>query len=326
MKSAPTSPERVASIDIGTNTILLLITEVQRGELKTLFDTETIVRLGEGVQKNAILSEEAMQRGFQTLEQYLKRCQEMGVQKIFAVGTSALREAKNSALFLQKVKEKFDLNIDVISGEEEARLSFLSVARDLETLHGSLLAVDVGGGSTELILGEGDEIIRWVSLPLGIVRFTEKFLISDPVKDEEYGAMVEEIRKQLPHFPVSEHPFSLVSIGGTGTALASVEQGLEKFMIEKIHRFVLTREALKTQLSLYRSKTIEEREKIKGLPSARADVILAGGTILYLIMEKFDCSFLRVSAHGVRYGLIYKKIAECGIQNPSPSRRGTQQS
>ncbi len=308
MKSAPTSPERVASIDIGTNTILLLIAEVRRGKLESLFDTETIVRLGEGVQKNAILSEEAMQRGFHTLKGYLKRCQEMEVQKIFAVGTSALREAKNSDHFLKRVKEEFDLSIDVISGEEEARLSFLSVARDLKKSRKNLLVVDVGGGSTELILGKGDEIIRWVSLPLGIVRFTERFLISDPVQEEEYRTMVEEIRKQLPNFPISKNPLSMVSIGGTGTALASVEQGLEKFIIERIHRFVLTREALRNQLSLYRSKTTEERKEIKGLPPSRADVILAGGTILYLIMEKFDCSFLLVSGHGVRYGLLYEKL------------------
>lgn len=308
MKSTPTSPERVASIDIGTNTILLLIAEMRRGKLKTLFDTETIVRLGEGVHKNEILSEEAMQRGFHTLKGYLKRCQEMEVQKIFAVGTSALREAKNSDHFLKKVKEEFDLFIDVISGEEEAWLSFLSVARDSKKSWKNLLVVDVGGGSTELILGKGDEIIRWVSLPLGIVRFTERFLLSDPVKEEEYRTMVEEIRKQLPNFPILKNPLSMVSVGGTGTALASVEQGLEKFMIERIHRFVLTREALRNQLFSYRSKTTEERKEMRGLPPSRADVILAGGTILYLIMEKFDCSSLMVNGHGVRYGLLYEKL------------------
>ncbi len=308
MKSAPTSPERVASIDIGTNTILLLIAEVRRGKLKTLFDTETIVRLGEGVQKNAILSEEAMQRGFQTLKGYLKRCQEMEVQKIFAVGTSALREAKNSDQFLKMVKDELHLSIDVISGEEEASLSFISVARDLKVTEKSILVVDVGGGSTELVLGKADEFIQWVSLPLGIVRFTERFLLSDPVKEKEWKAMVVEIRKQLSGFPFPKKPLSMISIGGTGTALVSVELGLEKFIPRKIHRFILTREALRNQLFLYRSKTTEERKEIKGLPSARADVILAGGTILYLIMEGAGCSSFMVSTHGVRYGLLYKRL------------------
>ncbi len=314
MKSAPTSPERVASIDIGTNTILLLIAEVRRGKLITLFDMETIVRLGEGVQKNGILSEEAMKRGFQTLERYLKKCHEMEVQKTFAVGTSALREARDSAQFLTMVKEKLHLSIEVISGEEEASLSFLAVARDLKGAEKSILVVDVGGGSTELVHGKGDAILQWVSLPLGIVRFNEKFLLSDPVKEEEWKAMAEEIRKQLSGFPFPKEPLSMISIGGTGTALVSVELELEKFIPEKIHRFILTREALRNQLFLYRSKTLEERENIKGLPSARADVILAGGTILYLIMEGAGCSSFMVSTHGVRYGLLYKQIADLGLR------------
>lgn len=314
MKSGPTFPERVASIDIGTNTILLLIAEVSGGELKTLYDTETVVRLGEGVHQTGFLSESAMERGIQTLKDHLDRCQRMEVQKIFAVGTNALREAKNSDLFRQRVKEKLHLDIQVISGEEEARLSFLAVVRDFQNSLENLLVVDVGGGSTELILGQGDQIIRWESLPLGIVRFTERFLLSDPVTEEEYQAMVGEIQKQLLKFSVSYDSFSMVSIGGTGTALASVEQKLETFRVEKIHRFVLTREALKHQISLYRSRTVEERRKIKGLSPSRADVILAGGAILFHIMEKFDCSSLTISAHGVRYGLLYKQIADCGLQ------------
>lgn len=306
--------ERVASIDIGTNTILLLIAEVNQGKMKTLLDTETIVRLGEGVHEKGLLLESAMERGFQTLKGYLKKCQEMEVRKIFAVGTSALREAKNNGFFLQKVKEQFGLEIEVISGEEEARLSFLAVVKDLHPLPKNLLVVDVGGGSTELIFGKGDEIIEWKSLPLGIVRLTERLLLSDPVKDEEYRAMVEEIQKQLSGCPVPKYPPAMVSIGGTGTALASVEQGLDQFMVEKIHRFVLTRKALKDQLSLYRSKTIAERKKIKGLPPSRADVILAGVTILYLIMEEAGCSSFRVSTHGVRYGLLYTKISDFGFR------------
>src|SRR4030042_3625817 len=149
--------ERVASIDIGTNTILLLIAKVEEGKLKPLFEMETIVRLGEGVQKNGVLSEEAMKRGFQTLAQYLEQCQTMGVQKIFAVGTSALREAKNSDHFLKMVQEKLDLSIEIISGEKEAQLSFLAVARDLKELKKSILAIDVGGGSMEFIRGNGDQ-------------------------------------------------------------------------------------------------------------------------------------------------------------------------
>ena len=308
MKSDPTSLKRVASIDIGTNTILLLIAKVEEGKVNPLFEIETVARLGEGVQKNGILLKEAMDRGLQTLAQYLKWCQELEVQKVFTAGTSALREAKNSEDFLNLVKEKLDLPIEVISGEEEAQLSFLAVAKDLGELKEPILVVDVGGGSTEFILGKGDQISQWISLPLGSVRFTEEFLRSDPVQEEEWEKMERKIQGYLVTIPHSQEPISMVAVGGTATTLASVEQGLEDFIAEKIHHFVLGKEALKNQLLLYRSKTIDERRKISGLPIARADVILAGGAILYLAMEELKCPSVLISCHGVRYGLLYKKL------------------
>jgi len=298
----------MASIDIGTNTILLLIAEVDQGRIKPLFEMETVVRLGERIHENGILLKEAMNRGLQALSQYLERCRAMEVQEIFAVGTSALREAKNSQDFLKLVEGKLDLSIEVISGEEEAQLSFLAVARDLEETGKTFLVVDVGGGSTEFILGKGDQIRQWLSLPLGSVRFTEQFLKSDPVREEEWQAMEREIGKRLIHLPHTEEPLPMVAVGGTATTLASVEQGLEEFVVEKIHRFVLKKEALKNQLLLYRAKTIQERKKIPGLPMARADVILAGAAILYLTMEEVKCPSVLISSHGVRYGLLYKKL------------------
>jgi exopolyphosphatase / guanosine-5'-triphosphate,3'-diphosphate pyrophosphatase len=299
---------KVASIDIGTNTILLLIAKVEGKKIHPLFEMETVVRLGEGVQKKGILSKEAMNRGLQTLAQYLERCQEMEVQKIFVAGTSALREAKNSKDFLKLAKEKLNLSIEVISGEEEAQLSFLAVVKDLKEVKKLILVVDVGGGSTEFILGKGDQIRQWISLPLGSVRFTEQFLRSDPVQEEEWEKMERTIRELLFNIPHSQEPLSMVAVGGTATTLASVEQGLEEFIAEKIHHFILKKEALKNQLLLYRSKTIDQRKKIPGLPNARADVILAGGAILYLAMEELKCPSVLISCHGVRYGLLYKRL------------------
>jgi exopolyphosphatase / guanosine-5'-triphosphate,3'-diphosphate pyrophosphatase len=308
VKSDPTSLKRVASIDIGTNTILLLIAKVEGGKIHPLFEIETVARLGEGIQKNGILLKEAMERGLQTLAQYLKWCQEMEVQEFFAAGTSALREAKNSEEFLKWVKEKLNLSIEVISGEEEAQLSFLAVVKDLGEVKNPILVVDVGGGSTEFILGKDDQIRQWVSLPLGSVRFTEEFLRSDPVQEDHWKKMEGRIREHLVSIPHSQEPLSMIAVGGTATTLASVEQGLEDFIVEKIHHFVLKKEALKNQLLLYRPKTIEERKKIPGLPMARADVILAGGTILYLAMEELNCPSVLISCHGVRYGLLYKRL------------------
>ena len=298
----------MASIDIGTNTILLLIAEVEGERIRPLSEMETVVRLGEGVQESGILTNEAMNRGIQTLSYYSERCQAIGVQKIFAVGTSALREAKNSGEFLRLVKKKLNLSIEVISGEEEARLFFLAVSKDLTEVNESILVVDVGGGSTEFILGRSNQIDEWISLPLGSVRFTEQYLHSDPVREGEWRTMEKRIGELLAKIPHSQEPPSMVAVGGTGTTLASVEQGLREFIPEKIHHFVLKKEALRDQLLLYRSKTIEERKEIPGLPAARADVILAGGTILYLTMEKLNCPSVLISCHGVRYGLLYTRL------------------
>jgi exopolyphosphatase/guanosine-5'-triphosphate,3'-diphosphate pyrophosphatase len=314
MKSAPSFPERVASIDIGTNTFLLLIADVGEKGLTPLFEQETIVRLGEGVQKNNLLSQEAMERGLQTLTSYMEQCRKMEVHEVFAVGTSALRDATNSETFLKMTKGKIGLSIEIISGEEEAQLSFLAVTRDLNNPEQSILVVDVGGGSTEFILGGKGGITQWVSVPMGSVRYTERFLNSDPVREVEWTELEKEVQKFLTEVPRPHPPFSMVAVGGTATTLASVEQGLDRFVYEKIHHFVLRREALKSQLDLYRSRTIEERKKIPGLSPARADVILAGGAVLYQAMTNLDCPFVLVSAHGVRYGVLYKKISDLKFQ------------
>ena len=310
---------RVASIDIGTNTILLLIAETGGETFKRLLEKETVVRLGEGLQKNGVLSKAAMIRGYETLSQYLDHCHEMGVRPVYAVGTSALREAKNSSIFVEMIRDKLNLSIEVISGEEEAHLSYLAVARDLGEMAKPTLVIDVGGGSTELVLGKGDRVIQWVSLPLGLVRFTEQFLISDPVKEEEWERMRDRIQKVLFEIPKPDEPFLMVSVGGTGTTLASVEQRLPEFAVEKIHHFVLTKEALQNQLLLYRSKSVDQRKWIPGLPPSRADVILAGGTILDQAMERFQASSVLISCHGVRYGLLYQRL---GLEKPISSAQG----
>jgi len=307
-------PDRVASIDIGTNTILLLIAEVNQGKLRPLLETETIVGLGKGLLRNGLLSPEAMDRGYETLNQYMTCCRSMGVQRIFAVGTSALRDARNSAEFLGGAKKGLDLSIEVLSGEEEAGLSFLAVANDLQIPEETILVVDVGGGSTEWILGKGHQVIQRVSLPMGSVRFTEQFLLSDPVREEEWHRMKQQAIGLFSDIPRSGALPLMVAVGGTATTLASVALGLKEFSAEKIHHFILTEETLRAQLSLYRSKSVAERRKIPGLFPNRADVILAGGAILYFAMEKAGCASSLVSCHGIRHGLLYKRL---GLKPPA---------
>ncbi len=310
MKSAHTSPNRIAAIDIGTNTILLLASEWDGKTLHPLLEKERIARLGEGVHQRAILSKEAMERGLGVLREYLIDCQRLGIQKVFAAGTSALREARNASEFLKEVKEKLDLSIEIISGEEEAHLSYLAVSKDLKEEAKRILVADVGGGSTELILGFREKMNHWVSLPMGSVRYTEQFLHSDPVRPEEWREMENEIEKTLNNVSSFQKPDLLVSVGGTATTLAQVEMGLSRFNPRKIHHFKLTQEAIRRQILLYRSKTQNQRKTIQGLSPLRADVILAGATILYKIMETMNCHETMISCHGVRYGLLYSKLSD----------------
>jgi exopolyphosphatase/guanosine-5'-triphosphate,3'-diphosphate pyrophosphatase len=300
--------ERFASIDIGTNTILLLIAELHYNRLKPVFEKETIVRLGEGLQKNGMISPEAMDRGLKTLKRYVQQCKKMNVKNIFAVGTSVLREAKNSKVFLKVVREKLNLSIQIISGRKEAYLSFISVSKEIKEFKNPIMVIDVGGGSTEFIIGKNHQLIKWVSLPIGSVRLTECFIQSDPVKIEECQKMERKIKSSLKKVPKKPHPSLIFAVGGTATTLASVGLGLKKFNPKKIHHFPLTKDIIRSQLEIYKSLTIKERKKIPGLPPSRADVILAGGTILYLAMEELKCQSVIVSCHGVRYGVLYEKL------------------
>ncbi len=308
-RSGPASPTRVASIDIGTNTILLLIADWDGTRVRPLFEAETTVRLGGGLQGTRRLSREAMERGLQTLTVYTDRCRAMKVEKVFAVGTSALREANNTHEWASMIQDRLNLSIEVISEEEEALSSFLAVARDLEGTAGSLLVIDVGGGSSEFILGREENVEQWLSLPLGAVRVTEQFLRTDPPKETEWAEMTRAIREELVAIPHPNKPVDLVAVGGTATTLAAVEQSLETFAADQIHHFILTEEALNEQLLLYRTKSIEERRKIRGLPPARADVILAGAAVLDGAMKELRCDSLQVSCHGVRYGVLYRKLS-----------------
>lgn len=299
----------MAAIDIGTNTILLLVSEFDGKELKPLLEKEAIVRLGEGVHQRGVLSREAMERGAQILEQYLRDCKNLMTEEIFAVGTNALREARNAHEFIKKIRENLNLSIEVISGEEEAYLSYLAVSKDLDEKAKRILVVDVGGGSTELILGAGEEIINWVSLPIGSVRLTEQFLRTDPVRPEEWKEMEKKIDQSLKGASTFQTPEIVVAVGGTATTLVQVEMGLSEFNPQKIHHFKLTKEAIRRQILLYQSKTQDERKTIQGLHPLRADVIPAGASILYQIMKKMNCNEVMVSCHGIRYGLLYKKLS-----------------
>ena len=305
------SSRRLGFIDIGTNTILCLIAELKSdGGFDVIDDLAEITRLGQGVDREGRISSEGEERSLQVLRRYLERCRRLNVEEIVAVGTSALRDARNSAEVRARFKEQFGFEVRVISGNEEAAYSFLAVQKGLALAGQELLVVDVGGGSTEFIRGNAAGVSQAVSINIGTVRLTEQFLHSDPVRKDECEKMIRVIKKELARLPdqwLKDGPaLTLVGIAGTFTTLSAVERKLLCYVHAEVHGSRLTLSEVRRQVALFQGKTIEERKAIPGLEPRRADVMLAGATLIERIMTAFHSERVIVSDQGVRYGLLHE--------------------
>jgi exopolyphosphatase/guanosine-5'-triphosphate,3'-diphosphate pyrophosphatase len=304
---------RVAFIDIGTNTILCLLAELRDGgRFRVLDDLAEITRLGQGVDRTGLISVEGEQRSFEVLRRYLDSCEALGIDKVIAVGTSALRDARNSSEVRQRWCSELGLEVRVINGDEEAKYSFLAVQKGLSLSGQELLVIDTGGGSTEFIRGNDSGIIHALSLNLGSVRLTERYVRSDPIGAEEFAAMSRAIDRELEtlrqHWRHLAAPSTWIGIAGTFTTLAAVEKKLTRYSHSVVHGSSLTHDEIQRQVKLFGGKTLAERKKIPGLEPKRADVILAGACIIDRMMTMFGARRLLVSDQGVRYGLLYEHL------------------
>jgi exopolyphosphatase / guanosine-5'-triphosphate,3'-diphosphate pyrophosphatase len=306
---------RLGFIDIGTNTILCLIAELKSdGGFDVIDDLAEIARLGQGVDRAGRISPEGEERSLQVLRRYLERCRRRNVEDIIAVGTSALRDARNSAEVQARFKAQLGFEVRVISGEEEAAYSFLAVQKGLHLAGQELLVVDIGGGSTEFIRGNAAGVSQAVSINVGTVRLTEQYLHSDPVRKEECEKMISVIKKEQARLPdqwLKDGPgLTLVGIAGTFTTLSAVEKKMLRYAHAEVHGSRLTLSEVRRQVALFQSKTIEERKAIPGLEPRRADVMLAGATLIERIMTAFHSERVIVSDQGVRYGLLHECLKQ----------------
>lgn len=305
------SPRRIAFIDIGTNAILCLIADIRdTGRFRVLDDLADIARLGQGVDRTGRISPEGEQRALEVLERYRNHCQNLGVEEIVAVGTSALRDAENSGEVRTRYRAKLGFGIRVISGSEEAAYSFLAVQRGLSFGAQELLVLDIGGGSTEFIRGNQSGVSRAISIDIGSVRLTERFLHGDPVKAEEVASMVAAIDQELARVPArgvhAEAKLTLVGIAGTFTTLAAVHKRLTRYSHGDVHGSALTLDEVRRQVGLFQKASVAERKKIVGMDPKRADVIFAGVCLIERIMNFFHADRVTVSDQGVRYGLLHE--------------------
>jgi exopolyphosphatase/guanosine-5'-triphosphate,3'-diphosphate pyrophosphatase len=299
---------RVAAIDVGSNSVKIHVAELGNGaRWKTLADQTEITRLGEGLRDTGAITPPAMARTLEALGRFVSTARTRGAERIAAVGTMCLREAANSEEFLMRARETLGLEIEVIDGEEEARLSYLAIISGLPLPQG-VIAFDTGGGSTEFIVGRGSVIELRFSLNLGSVALTQEFLRSDPVTPDELSALLAHLAPSLRPMTRPGKRFTMVGMGGTLTSMAAVKLELAVYDPERVHGSMLTRADVEAQVAQYRKAPIDERRSIVGLHPKRADVILAGAAIVLAILRHLDMDHLLVSDRGLRHGLIFDRF------------------
>ncbi len=310
----------LATIDVGTNTCLLLLARVAPGgSLELLEERAEITRLGRGIGAGGGLGADGIGKTLAALREFATAARAHQA-RIAAIGTEALRRAPNSAEFLEPAAEILGTPIEVIDGAREAALTFRAVAEAFPAaLPGALTVVDIGGGSTELVIAAGGKVTFNVSVPLGSVRLTERFVHHDPPHPDEIAAITTAVDAALAEVPFPRPgatPPSLIGVAGTVTSLAAMAEALVSYDPARVHGYRLSRDALAEQIARLRVGTQAAREKIIGLDPRRADVILAGALILQRIAVAAGVAEILVSDRGIRWGLMHElagKLAVPGV-------------
>ena len=296
----------VASLDIGTNSTRVLVARPVDGRLDILDRRNTITRLGQNVGSTGRLADEAVERTLACLRDYRAVLDEHGVERVRVAATSASRDAANRDEFFDAVDEVVGVRPELLSGDEEGRMSFLGATADLDPARGPFLIVDIGGGSTEFILGT-DHVEGVISVDVGCVRLTEKFLDHDPPLPEELTACISFADAYLDdvvrEVPGSAEARTLVGLAGTITTVAAVEIGLATYDRNAIHHFVLTRDAAEDVFRTLATEPLADRIHNPGLEEARADVIVGGCCVLVALFRRFGFDEMIVSEADILDGL-----------------------
>jgi exopolyphosphatase/guanosine-5'-triphosphate,3'-diphosphate pyrophosphatase len=310
--------KRLAAIDIGTVTTRLLVADVAGAEIVEVARSTDITHLGEGLSATGRLSPAGMDRVAQAIAGYVETIRELGVEAVTAIATSASRDAQNSAEFLALLAQK-GVEPRIIPGEVEARLSFAGAAGDVEPGEG-LLVVDLGGGSTELILGDvieengarHAEITKARSIDVGSKRVTELFLHADPPTPAELAEARAWAAGELkPYFDgLRERPRMMIAVAGTATSLAAIHQRMPVYDPALIHHSELTGSDLADLAEMLSAMTLEERKHLTGLDPARASVIVAGAIILETVLAFSGLEVTLIGEHDILYGLLLQSYRE----------------
>ncbi len=300
---------RFASIDMGTNTLRLLIAEVNTiSTFRTIYSENRITRLGEGFSSQQRISPAATKRTLLALKHFQNIIKKEKVDEVFVVATRAVRSAENRDEFISIVRHKTDLSVTVLTGEEEARYTSIGVRlifEDHKERDALMVLIDIGGGSTELVVTQGETPTVLLSLDLGAVTLTERFLFSDPPTLTEMRTLQDEVDGKLaliaPQFPKK---CLFVGTAGTVTSLAAIELGMTQYNPDKINHYALKRGTIKDRLTQISRKPVSKWKDLPGLEKGREDILIAGTLMLLCIMDGFGYDEILVSDYGLREGLI----------------------
>jgi len=298
---------KLAAIDIGTNTTLMLVAAADRDRVEVLAERAEITRLGRGIGGDGRLGREGIERTLAVLTEYAQLARQHGA-RIAAIGTEGLRCAPNAAEFLDPAAAILGVPVAVIDGDREALLSWRAAASAFpDAAAGTMAVIDIGGGSTEVIVAHARELKWHRSLPLGSVRLTERHVRHDPASDGEVAAIFAEAEAALAVVPWPPRA-TLIGIAGTVTTLCAMAQNLPSYDATRVHGHRLVATAIEAQATRLRRSTQAERERMAGLDPRRADVILAGACLLLAIMRRAGAGELLVSDRGIRWGLLHEQI------------------
>jgi exopolyphosphatase/guanosine-5'-triphosphate,3'-diphosphate pyrophosphatase len=293
---------RVAAVDLGTNSTRLLVADVGDGRIEEVARRLKITRLGEGVDKRKRLLPAPIARVRNVLTDFRREAEQLGAERTLAIATSAVRDAENGEAFLGEVEWSYGFQTRLLTGHEEAQLTFRGVSLGRELTEDTLV-IDIGGGSTELVVGGPDGLRFHDSLDLGCVRLTERFLLSDPPTDDELGGCAAAVRAVLvERVPEDIRPETAIGVAGTITSLAALDLGLAEYEPDKVHGHRLSREGVLAQLERLGSMPLAERRQIPSLEPERAPVIVAGAVILLEALDHFGLDGLEASERDILDG------------------------
>jgi exopolyphosphatase / guanosine-5'-triphosphate,3'-diphosphate pyrophosphatase len=295
---------RVAVIDIGTNSTRLLISDVEGANAEQVERRTTVTNMGRGVDHTNLICADAVEDVCRVIADYMARYEEMGAERVMAIATSAVREAANGEAFIAELRERFDLDTRLLTGKEEAHLTYLGATAHRAAGEPTLV-FDIGGGSTELIVGTGMHVGFHTSLQAGTIRQSERHLTSDPPDPHELEDLASEVRNLIDG-AVAEQPAAAptraIAVAGTPTSLAAVDQALEPYDPGRVHGYRLGMRKIQRMLSRLSSLPLAERLRVPGLHPGRAPTIVAGAVILVQVMRAFGLEEIEVSELDILHG------------------------